>query len=77
MRLPSPEGQRRWDRAYQLLLVGQQQLGQTKEMVMRTAFYVRVSTEWQQEAQTIEQQVALFAQLRSIRARISCLPAPG
>ena len=27
---------------------------------MRTAFYVRVSTERQQQAQTIEQQVALL-----------------
>src|SRR6266536_4501479 len=36
------------------------QLGQTKERVMRTAFYVRVSTERQQQAQTIEQQVALL-----------------
>jgi len=36
------------------------QLGQTKERIMRTAFYVRVSTERQQQAQTIEQQVALL-----------------
>ena len=40
--------------------VGRRQLGQTKERVMRTAFYVRVSTERQQQAQTIEQQVALL-----------------
>src|SRR5258708_17166 len=39
---------------------GQRRLGQTKERVMRTAFYVRVSTERQQQAQTIEQQVALL-----------------
>src|SRR6266536_3062027 len=38
----------------------QRRLGQTKERVMRTAFYVRVSTERQQQAQTIEQQVALL-----------------
>jgi len=40
--------------------VGRRQLGQTKERVMRTAFYVRVSTERQQQAQSIEQQVALL-----------------
>src|SRR3981081_3519587 len=39
---------------------GQRRLGQTKETVMGTAFYVRVSTERQQQAQTIEQQVALL-----------------
>ena len=39
---------------------GGRRLGQTKERVMRTAFYVRVSTERQQQAQTIEQQVALL-----------------
>src|SRR6266498_343024 len=40
--------------------VGQRRLGQAKERVMRTAFYVRVSTERQQQAQTIEQQVGLL-----------------
>jgi DNA invertase Pin-like site-specific DNA recombinase len=40
--------------------VGHPKLGQTKEKIMRTAFYVRVSTERQQQAQTIEQQVALL-----------------
>src|SRR5438132_10114166 len=39
---------------------GQRRLGQTKKTVMRTAFYVRVSPERQQQAQTIEQQVALL-----------------
>src|SRR5205807_3041868 len=39
---------------------GQRRLGQEKEKVMRTAFYVRVSTEQQHQAQTIEQQVALL-----------------
>ena len=39
---------------------GGRRLGQTEETVMRTAFYVRVSTERQQQAQTIEQQVALL-----------------
>jgi site-specific DNA recombinase len=43
-----------------LSCVGQSRLGQTKEKVMRTAFYVRVSTERQQQAQTIEQQVAVL-----------------
>src|SRR6266536_2103962 len=54
-----PDGQARWDRAYQLVLVGRRRRRQQsrKEPPMRAALYVRVSTDRQQHAQTIEQQV--------------------
>ena len=53
-----PDGQERWDRAYQLVLRWAQPAGQhSKGRLMRVALYVRVSTDRQQQAQTIEQQV--------------------
>ncbi len=54
-----PDGQDRWDQAYQLVLrwavtaAGEPE----EERPMRVALYVRVSTDRQQQAQTIEQQV--------------------
>src|SRR6266511_980184 len=57
---PSPMGSDGGIARTSFFCVGRRQLGQTKERVMRTAFYVRVSTERQQQAQTIEQQVALL-----------------
>jgi hypothetical protein len=54
-----PDGQARWDQAYQLCCAGQRRRRQIwKEPQMRAALYVRVSTDRQQQAQTIEQQVA-------------------
>jgi hypothetical protein len=54
-----PDGQVRWDQAYQLLLRWTATPAtDQEEPQMRVALYVRVSTDRQQQAQTIEQQVA-------------------
>ena len=59
-----PGGLARWDRAYQLVLIGETSPpvghGSTEESRMRIAAYLRVSTDRQQQAQTIEQQGSLL-----------------
>src|SRR5215218_6226837 len=54
-----PDGQDRWDRAYQLVLrwSAPAAVAEQEGRPMRVALYVRVSTDRQQQAQTIEQQV--------------------
>ena len=69
---PHPDGQRRWDRAYQLLLewaatgpAPGRPLASRSRVVdphaggasMRIAIYVRVSTQRQAQTQTIDQQI--------------------
>src|SRR5215218_1056875 len=54
-----PDGQDRWDRAYQLVLrwSAPAAVAEQEGRPMRVALYVRVSTDRQQQAQTIQQQV--------------------
>ena len=61
----APDAQRRWDRAYQQLLQWKrsnraalpQKSPITRRITMNIAVYVRVSTQRQAQAQTIEQQL--------------------
>ena len=65
--LARADGQQRWDRAYQQLLIwtvaalphagGATSGGREAEGSMRVAMYVRVSTQRQAQTQTIDQQL--------------------
>ena len=61
---PTPEGQRRWDRAYQEVLAWMEESLSARgaapahrRPAMRVALYARVSTRRQAQAQTVEQQL--------------------